>query len=89
MHGWIIRIIAEAGNVRAPAYSRSVTSSPFLTIPREAVLEVDGKHFVYVVEAPNQYLKREVKVSNVTSDQVRILEGLTAGATYRDERRGA
>ncbi|MBA2486699.1 MAG: efflux RND transporter periplasmic adaptor subunit [Nitrospira sp.] len=52
-------------------------ASPFLTIPKEAVVEIDGKHFVYVVDAPNHYVKREVGVSNVSSDQVRILHGLT------------
>lgn len=54
-------------------------ATPFLTIPKEAVVEIDGKHFVYVVEPSNHYAKREVKVSNVSSDQVRILEGLTSG----------
>jgi len=54
-------------------------ATPFLTIPKEAVVEIDGKHFVYVVEAPDRYAKREVMVSNVSSDQVRILEGLTSG----------
>ena len=53
-------------------------ASPFLTIPKEAVVEIDGKHFVYVVDTPNHYQKREVTVSNVSSDQVRILQGLTA-----------
>jgi cobalt-zinc-cadmium efflux system membrane fusion protein len=54
-------------------------ATPFLTIPKEAVVEIDGKHFVYVVDQPNHYAKREVVVSNVSSDQVRILEGLTSG----------
>ena len=49
-----------------------------MTIPKEAVVEIDGKHFVYVVDAPNHSLKREVVVSNVSSDQVRILQGLVA-----------
>ena len=54
-------------------------ATPFLTIPKEAVVEIDGKHFVYLVDAPNHYEKREVAVSNVSSGQVRILEGLTSG----------
>ena len=54
-------------------------ATPFLTIPKEAVVEIDGKHFVYVVDSPNHYEKREVVVSNVSSGQVRILEGLTSG----------
>ncbi len=54
-------------------------ATPFLTIPREAVLEADGRQFVYTVEEPKRYVKREVKVVNITPDQVRVLEGLTAG----------
>ncbi len=54
-------------------------STPLLTIPREAVLEVDGKQFVYVVEGADQYVKREVKVSTISPDQVRVLTGLTSG----------
>ncbi|MEY4704363.1 MAG: hypothetical protein RL042_559 [Nitrospirota bacterium] len=54
-------------------------STPLLLIPREAVLEVDGKQFVYIVEGANQYVKREVKVSTISPDHVRVLEGLTSG----------
>lgn len=54
-------------------------STQFLTIPREAVLEVDGKQFVYVVEDGNRYVKREVKIASISSDQIRVLEGLNAG----------
>lgn len=54
-------------------------ATPFLTIPKEAVVEIDGKHFVYVVDTPHHYEKREVLVSNVSSGQVRILEGLMSG----------
>lgn len=53
--------------------------SRILVVPKEAVLEADGKQFVFVVEEPNQYVKREVKVSNFTPDQARVLEGLTPG----------
>ena len=54
-------------------------AQPFITVPREAVLEADGKQFVYVVESPDRYVKREVKVSNISPDQVRVLEGLARG----------
>ncbi|HLZ35449.1 MAG TPA: efflux RND transporter periplasmic adaptor subunit [Nitrospira sp.] len=50
-----------------------------LAVPKEAVLEVDGKQFVYVVEDGNRYVKREVKAANFPPDQMRILEGLTPG----------
>ncbi len=54
-------------------------ANPFLTIPKEAVVEVDGKYFVYLVESPDKYVKREVRVSNVSSDMVRVLQGLSPG----------
>ena len=54
-------------------------ATKILVVPKEAVLESDGKQFVYVVEEPNHYVKREVKVSNFTTDQMRVLEGLTPG----------
>lgn len=50
-----------------------------LAVPKEAVLEVDGKQFVYLVEDGNRYVKREVKATNFSSDQMRILEGLVPG----------
>ncbi len=50
-----------------------------LAVPKEAVLEVDGKQYVYVVEDGNRYVKREIKAANFTSDQMRVLEGLTPG----------
>ncbi|MEC4889815.1 MAG: efflux RND transporter periplasmic adaptor subunit [Nitrospira sp.] len=54
-------------------------ASQFIVVPREAVLEADGKQFVYVVEDQNRYVKREVKVANISSEQVRVLEGLARG----------
>lgn len=54
-------------------------TGPFLIVPREAVLEIDGKQFVYVVEEGNRYVKREVRTANVSPDQIRVLEGLTQG----------
>ncbi len=54
-------------------------STRILAVPKEAVLESDGKQFVFVVEEPDRYIKREVKVANFTTDQMRVLEGLTPG----------
>jgi cobalt-zinc-cadmium efflux system membrane fusion protein len=51
----------------------------FLTVPREAVLEVNGKQFVYVVEDGTRYLKREIKIAHVSPGQARVVEGLTQG----------
>jgi cobalt-zinc-cadmium efflux system membrane fusion protein len=54
-------------------------STLLLTIPREAVLEEDGKEYVYVVEGTDHYVRRDVKVSSISADQVRVLEGLASG----------
>ena len=54
-------------------------AAPFLAIPKEAVLEIDGKEFVYVEEAQGRFVKRQVKVGTASGDQVRILEGLQSG----------
>lgn len=54
-------------------------TAQFLTVPREAVLEADGKQFVYVVENGNRYVKREVTIANISPDQARIVEGLRQG----------
>lgn len=54
-------------------------ATKMLVVPKEAVLESDGKQFVFVVEEPNRYVRHEVKVSNFTTDQMRVLEGLTPG----------
>ena len=54
-------------------------STPLLTIPREAVLESDGKQFVYVVEGENRYVRREITVAPISPEQVRVLGGLTSG----------
>ena len=54
-------------------------STRILVVPKEAVLESDGKQFVFVVEEANRYIKREVKVANFTPDQMRVLDGLTPG----------
>lgn len=54
-------------------------AAQFVVVPREAVLEMDGKQFVYVVDNQNRYIKQEVKVASISPDQVRIIEGLTPG----------
>ncbi len=54
-------------------------SRQFLTVPREAVLEVDGKQVVYVVENEHRYSKREVKVAAISPDYTRVIEGLKQG----------
>jgi cobalt-zinc-cadmium efflux system membrane fusion protein len=51
----------------------------FLAVPKEAVLEIDGKQFVYVVDADGRYVRRQVKVASSAGDKVLVLEGLKSG----------
>ncbi|HZS12927.1 MAG TPA: efflux RND transporter periplasmic adaptor subunit [Nitrospirales bacterium] len=51
----------------------------FIAVPKEAVLEIDGKEYVYVVEADGKYARHLVKVGSASADQLRILEGLKLG----------
>jgi membrane fusion protein, heavy metal efflux system len=51
----------------------------FLSIPKEALLEINGKEYVYVEEGEGQFVKREVKVVTVSNNYLRVLEGLKPG----------
>lgn len=70
---------AVFGEMFARLHLQVGDATRILVVPKESVLEADGKQFVFVVEEPNRYTKREVKVSNFTPDQMRVLEGLTPG----------
>lgn len=54
-------------------------AAKFIVIPREAVLEVDGRQFVYIVADGDQYQKQEVRVLNISPTQVRVVDGLNRG----------
>jgi cobalt-zinc-cadmium efflux system membrane fusion protein len=54
-------------------------TTQFIAVPREAVLEADGKEFVYVAQPGNRFVRRPVKTATASSDLVRILEGLSPG----------
>jgi cobalt-zinc-cadmium efflux system membrane fusion protein len=62
-------------NVRLDAEERA----DVLMIPREAVLESEGKRFVYVLVSGEEFQRREVVVGDEYGDQVAILGGLKAG----------
>jgi len=63
----------------ARLHIRVEEGSQFLPVPQEAVLEIDGGQFVYVVQEPGRYKKQAVKVGPVSLERVRILEGLQPG----------
>lgn len=49
-----------------------------LMVPREAVLEAEGKHFVYVLLSGEQFQRREVAIADEYGDRVAIVSGLKA-----------
>ncbi|WP_447984161.1 efflux RND transporter periplasmic adaptor subunit [Nitrospira sp. Nam74] len=51
----------------------------FISVPKEAVLEIDGKEFVYIAQLDGTYMKQEVKVGSPSDDRLRILRGLKPG----------
>jgi RND family efflux transporter MFP subunit len=50
-----------------------------LMVPREAVLESEGKRFVYVLVSGEEFQRREVVVGDEYGDQIAIGGGLKAG----------
>ncbi len=51
----------------------------FISVPKEAVLEIDGKEFVYIAQPDGTYIKQEVRIGSASDDRLRILHGLKAG----------
>ena len=52
-----------------------------LSLPREALLELQGNKFIYVVHDGHAYEKRAVKTGNSDGRRVEILSGLEPGET--------
>ncbi len=72
--GRALRIGMQA-NVRIEA-AQSVTA---MMIPREAVVEDEGKKIVYVLLSGEEFQRREVKLGDEYGENVAVLEGLKAG----------
>lgn len=62
-------------NVRLDAEERA----DVLMIPRESVLESEGKRFVYVLVLGEEFERREVVVGDEYGDRIAIVSGLKAG----------
>lgn len=56
-------------------------SLPYPLIPQEAVLEIDGNMYVYVIDSDNHYMKRPIKTGLPSSGHMSVLHGLEAGET--------
>jgi len=51
----------------------------FVVVPQSAVIETEGNSLVYVERSPGQYEPRMVAVQQISSDYVRVLNGLSPG----------
>lgn len=70
----LLRVGSQA-NVRLDADERLNV----LMIPREAVLEAEGKRFVYVLVSGEEFQRREITAGDEYGDQIAILDGLKEG----------
>ncbi len=67
--------IGQQANVRLDAGERI---EAFL-IPKQAVIEAEGKRFVYVLRSGEEFERREVTLGDEHGDRVAVLQGLKAG----------
>ncbi len=51
----------------------------FLSVPNSAVLDLGTRHVVYIQKEVGAYVRRNVRVGQVTQHYTKIIEGLTAG----------
>lgn len=69
---------AHEGSAR---YVLEIVTEPLesLSIPNEAIIEVDGKHVVYVQAEKGRYLPREIQPGIQGELYTQVVDGLTAG----------
>jgi RND family efflux transporter MFP subunit len=72
--GRVLRLGMQA-NVRLDA-EQSVTA---MMIPKEAVLEAEGKKIVYVLLSGEEFQRREVTLGDEYGDEIAILSGVEKG----------
>jgi len=67
--------IGQQANVRLDAGERTEA----LMIPKHAVVEAEGKRFVYVLRSGEAFERREVTIGDEHGERVVVLQGLKAG----------
>lgn len=63
----------------AEVYLLAGKGASTVVLPREALTEEEGQHFVYVEQSPEHYVKRRVEVSGDNGKEVAVSSGLKAG----------
>ena len=50
-----------------------------ITVPREALVEIQGNKYVYIAEDDHEYVKKLVKTGSSDGERIEIIEGLEEG----------
>lgn len=77
-------VISNAGYKLKPGMFANVkfpedTANDTVVVPFNAIVTVEGQNYVFVEEAPHEFVRREVTLGISTTDRVNVIEGLTKG----------
>jgi RND family efflux transporter MFP subunit len=82
-HTFLVRVaLGEGSLVRAGMFGRArfrEGATTAITVPADAVIEREGLHYVYVVDADRRARIRLVTIGHSASGQVNVLSGLNPG----------
>jgi multidrug efflux pump subunit AcrA (membrane-fusion protein) len=74
-------MLSGPGHEGSSRYILEIVTEPIesLSVPNEAIIEVDGKHVVYVQAEKGRYLPREIRPGLQGELYTQVLDGLKAG----------
>jgi len=77
----VTAMLSGPGHEGSARYVLEIVTEPIesLSVPNEAIIEVDGKHVVYVQVEKGRYLPREMKPGLQGELYTQVLDGLQAG----------
>lgn len=77
----VTAMLSGPGHEGSLRYVLEIVTEPLesLSIPNEAIIEVDGKHVVYVQAEKGRYLPREIQPGIQGELYTQVLDGLKAG----------
>jgi multidrug efflux pump subunit AcrA (membrane-fusion protein) len=77
----VTAILSGPGHEGSMRYVLEIVTEPLeaLSVPNEAIIEVDGKHVVYVQAEKGRYLPREIQPGIQGELFTQVLGGVTAG----------
>ncbi len=77
----VTAMLSGPGHEGSARYVLEIVTEPLesLSVPNEAIIEVDGKHVVYVQAEKGRYLPREIQPGIQGELYTQVLDGLKAG----------